>query len=343
MLLSASVYASKTDLKQNAIALERLGIDFFHVDCKNNVAVFEDIASIRTVSKVPVDLHIIASKPENFYTKILEGKIEQVAFQWEDIEDKEAFSACCHAELVEASLTPPKIGIALTTATELPSKKILATFDFVLLMCTIPGKSGGVFDNRNLARIIQLKYENPQLKIHVDGGVNNEIAFVLRLLGVDLIVSGSYLMNHELLASGMLNLMRTPENLDAAQHIAVKEFMIPKQYMPVLKQQDVDFKKVLQTIEYYKLGFVLIENGQFEGVITNADIRRGLIKKIDALNDIASADLVNTNPISINENAGLNDLLKLIRHLNFIILFLPVVDDNNHLKGAILLNNLLRG
>ena len=336
MLLSASVYASKTDLKQNAIALEQLGIDYFHVDCKNKAVVFEDMASIRTVSKVPMDLHIIAPQPELFYDKIKEGEIEQVAFQWEDIIDKSAF---------QTSITQlsTKKGIALTTETALPSKKILSAFDFVLLMCTVPGESGGVFDNRNLSRIIQLKYEHPQLKIHVDGGVNNEIAFVLRLLGVDLIVSGSYLMNHELLASGMLNLMRTPESLDAAKHIAVKEFMIPKQYMPVLKQQDVDFKKVLQTIEQYKLGFVLIENGQFEGVVTNADIRRGLIQKIDALNDIAATDLINTKPVSINENASLNDLLKLIRHLNFIILFLPVVDDNNHLKGAILLNNLLRG
>jgi len=339
MLLSASVYASKTDLKQNAFALEQLGIDYFHVDCKNNAAVFADMASIRTVSKVPMDLHIIAPNPEVFFDKIREGKIEQVAFQWEDITDKASFINSFHNQFVEAS----KVGIALSTATELPSKEILTGFDFVLLMCTVPGESGGVFDIRNLARIIQLKYENPSLKIHVDGGVNNEIAFVLRLLGIDLIVSGSYLMNHELLASGMLNLMRTPESLDAAKHITVKEFMIPKQYMPVLKQNNVDFKNVLQTIEQHKLGFVLIENGKFEGVITNADIRRGLIKKIDALNDIAAVELINTNAISINENASLNDLLKLIRHLNFIILFLPVVDDNKQLKGAILLNNLLRG
>jgi pentose-5-phosphate-3-epimerase/CBS domain-containing protein len=319
--------------------------------------VFEDMANIRTVSKVPMDLHIIAPQPEVFYDKILEGKIEQVAFQWEDIEDKEFFIAHRLKTTSPAVLSPfgggkgedkasvktPRIGIALTTETKLPSKEILSTFNFVLLMCTVPGESGGVFDNRNLSRIIQLKYEHPQLKIHVDGGVNNEIAFVLRLLGVDLIVSGSYLMNHELLASGMLNLMRTPDSLETANHIAIKEFMIPKQFMPVLKQQDVDFKKVLQTIEQHKLGFVLIENGQFEGVVTNADIRRGLIQKIDALNDIAAADLINTKPVSINENASLNDLLKLIRHLNFIILFLPVVDDNNHLKGAILLNNLLRG
>jgi len=360
MLLSASVYASKTDLKQNAIALEQLGIDYFHIDCKNNAVVFEDIANIREVSKVPMDLHIIASQPEVFYDKIRKGKIEQVAFQWEDIEDKETFITHCRlqfknanpavlspsgggkGEEFEASTPPPQIGIALTTETALPSKEILSGFDFVLLMCTVPGESGGVFDNRNLARIIQLKYEHPQLKIHVDGGVNNEIAFVLRLLGVDLIVSGSYLMNHELLASGMLNLMRTPESLDTAKHIAVKEFMVPKQYMPVLNQHNIDFKKILQTIENHKLGFVLIENGKFEGVVTNADIRRGLLKNMDSLNKIQVTDLINNSPISINENASLNDLLKLIRHLNFIILFLPVVDGQNHLKGAILLNNLLR-
>jgi ribulose-phosphate 3-epimerase len=342
MLLSASVYASKTDLKQNAIALEQLGIDYFHVDCKNNPTVFEDISSIRTVSKVPIDLHIIAAAPQDFYTKIVEAKIEQVAFQWEDIEHKNTFINDCRSKFSEASSTPPLIGIAITTTTEIPTQETLAAFDYVLMMCTVPGESGGVFDNGNLARIIQLKYENPSLKIQVDGGVNNEVAFVLRLLGVDAIVSGSYLMNHELLASGMLNLMRTPESLENTKHITVKEFMIPKQYMPVLNQHNIDFKKILQTIENHKLGFVLIENGKFEGVVTNADIRRGLLKNMDSLNKIQVTDLINNSPISINENASLNDLLKLIRHLNFIILFLPVVDGQNHLKGAILLNNLLR-
>lgn len=343
MLLSASVYASATELAENAIALEQLGIDFFHVDCKSKKEVFADIDKIRSVSNVPIDLHLIATTPQSFFHLIAEHRVEQVAFQWEDIAEKESFLENCKEVFGSKVSFRPKIGLAISTSTPIPEASVLTLFDFVLLMCTIPGESGGVFDKHNLARIIQLKHEHTSLKIHVDGGVNNEIAFVLRLLAVDLIVSGSYLMNHELLASRMLNLMRTPESIDTANHILVKEFMIPKQYMPVLKYQNIDFKKVLQTIELFKLGFVLIEHEQLQGVITNADIRRGLIRKMDTLNDISTDDLINLSPITINEDASLNDLLKLIRHLNFIILFLPVVDDTKQLKGTVLLNNLLRG
>ncbi len=336
MLFSASLYASKNDLQKDAAALERLGIDFFHVDCKNDPSVFSDIQQLRKVSSTPVDLHVIAESPTTFFFNIETNKIEQVVFQWEDVSDKNGF-------IQEIKKLKTRKGIAFATATEIPGREVLDVFDFVLLMCTTPGESGGIFDSRNFERIIRLKQEYKHLSVHVDGGVNNEIAFVLRLLGVDLVVSGSYLMNHELLASGMLNLMRTPDSEAASKSITVKDFMIPAKYLPVLHSSEINLQKVLQIIEDYRQGFVLIQNGKLEGVITNADLRRGFLKNIHQLNSIEVNDFINSKPVTVHENTGLADLLKLIRHLNFIILFLPVVDDNHQLKGAILLNNLTRG
>jgi CBS domain-containing protein len=112
-----------------------------------------------------------------------------------------------------------------------------------------------------------------------------------------------------------------------------------------LDESDLSFEKVLQTIEDYKQGFVLIvdENKLLKGVISNADIRRGLIAQLNNLKDVDVRQMVNPNPVRIVDSADLGGMLTMINELNFIILFLPVVDAAGVLKGAVLLNNLTRG
>ena len=186
-----------------------------------------------------------------------------------------------------------------------------------------------------------MRHRYPHLKIQVDGGVNDEVAYILRLLGVDSIVSGSFLLSHFTIGSGMLSFYKTPSGGD----FLVKDFMVPVKYLPVLHERDLTFEKVLQTIEDYKQGFVLIvdEKQSLRGVISNADLRRGLLKQVGDLTNIDAHRMINNNPVRINENATLSEMLTKIDALNFIILFLPVVDDKGILKGAVLLNNLTRG
>ena len=98
-------------------------------------------------------------------------------------------------------------------------------------------------------------------------------------------------------------------------------------------------------MEDYKMGFVLTmgDSGKLKGVISNADVRRALLKHTGHLDLIRIYDIPNRNPICIDENATLGEMLRKIDALNFIILFLPVIDEDRRLKGAVLLNNLTRG
>jgi len=84
------------------------------------------------------------------------------------------------------------VGLAITSETSIDVFKKYQHFDFVLFMTTSPGKSGGTFNKNNFGKIRQFKSLFPEAKVHVDGGVNDEISFVLRNMGVSLIVSGSY-------------------------------------------------------------------------------------------------------------------------------------------------------
>jgi CBS domain-containing protein len=119
---------------------------------------------------------------------------------------------------------------------------------------------------------------------------------------------------------------------------------VPSKYLPVLSESDTGFKTIIKQIEKYRQGFVLVtdSNGKLTGVVTNADVRKGLLKHLDNLNEINSDDIINRNPIFIRETASLAEMIHLLNNLSFIVLFLPVVDAQKKLKGAVLLNNLTR-
>ena len=106
----------------------------------------------------------------------------------------------------------------------------------------------------------------------------------------------------------------------------------------------MSIQQALQTIEKFKMGFVLVndKDGKLKGVISNADIRRGFLNNLGDLNAVDAGKMINTKPVLIRQDQTLTDMLHLLNDLNFIILFLPVVDDMNKLKGAVLLNNLTR-
>jgi pentose-5-phosphate-3-epimerase/CBS domain-containing protein len=335
MKISASIYSNKEkDLETLVRELDVHGIDMFHIDCFDD-AVFKDIARIRAISKTSIDLHIIHPHPESFFTLIDQYKVDFVSVQY-------------NPEIKGDFFRPNGVtlwGLAITLKDSLAAVgSILQQADFALIMASEPGVSGKPFDRANFQRITDFKQQFPQKKVQVDGGVNDRIAFVLRLLGVNSIVSGNYLMKGEYLGVGMLNLHKTPSLQEAENDFKMGDFMTPCQYLPVLTESDLTIKTALETIEKFRMGFVLVNDaaGKLKGVISNADIRRGFLNKLNDLNAVEVSTMINRAPVVIGEDETLTDMLHLLNNLNFIILFLPVVGRDNQLKGAVLLNNLTR-
>ncbi len=335
MKISASIYSNKEkDLETLVRELDAHGIDMFHVDCFDD-SVFKDIARIRAISKTPVDLHIIHPNPESFFALIDQYKVDFVSVQYNP-EIKGGYFR---------SNGVTQWGLAITLKDSLTVVgSILQQADFGLIMASEPGVSGKPFDRANFQRITDFKQQFPQKKVQVDGGVNDRIAFVLRLLGVNSIVSGNYLMNREYLGVGMLNLHKTPSLEEAENDFKMGDFMTPCQYLPILSESELTIKTALETIEKFRMGFVLVNAaaGKLKGVISNADIRRGFLNKLNDLNAVDVNAMINRAPVVIGEDETLTDMLHLLNNLNFIILFLPVVDSDNQLKGVVLLNNLTR-
>lgn len=333
MKISASVYSSKSQSLPEIIKdLDVHGADFFHIDCNDDLNVFDDIAEIKRLSKTPIDLHIISSEPEKFFSKISELNIGYVTFQYENLKNK-----LIVPENIKASL-----GLAITSDTDIAVFADYADdFDFILFMTTTPGQSGGVFDKSNFKKIRQFRQRFPNKRIHVDGGVNGEVSFILRNMGVYSSVSGSYLMTSESMGAAMLNL----KTHEVDSHFQVKDFMRTADELSLLKPEDRSVTGILQSIEDNDIGFtILIDNdGKLDGIVTNADVRKGLLKHTDNLNKVSVTDITNTNPVKANENFSVMELLRFIKQQSFAISYLPVVDDTNKVTGAVTFFNLIKG
>ena len=333
MKISASVYSSKSQSLPEIIKdLDVHGADLFHIDCNDDLSVFDDIAEIKQLSKTPVDLHIISSEPEKFFTKIEDLNVDYVTFQFENLKD----------ELIIPDNISAKLGLAITSNTDISVFEHYAEkFDFILFMTTTPGQSGGVFDKSNFKRIRQFRQQFPDKKIHVDGGVNGEVSFILRNMGVYASVSGSYLMTSESMGAAMLNL----KTHEVDSHFQVKDFMREADELPLLKLKDRNVIAILQSIEDYDVGFTILidEDGKLDGIVTNADVRKGLLKHTDNLNNVSVEDITNTHPVTANENFSVMELLRFIKQQSFAISYLPVVDDTNKVTGAVTFFNLIKG
>lgn len=334
MKVSASVYANPLlPLAERIALLERASADMLHIDCKNDLNVFSDIDFIQKQTSLPIDLHLIATDIPLFLPEIIKRKIAFCSLQFENLSEIPTVN--------HYKDTVFGIAVKTTTALDFLPEIVQKGYQYVMLMCTTPGESGGVFEKINFQRIHSIKAQFPTLKIQIDGGVDNEIAFILRLMGIDSFVSGSYLMGGSSVSEQMLTFFKPSPSHD----FVISDFMLPLASLPILCESDYSFYTALEKIDQYKQGFVLIttKDGQLKGVIANADSRKAILRKMEDVQHISLQEVINKNCIKINQNATVYQMWQLIQDLPFIILFLPVINDENKLTGAILLNNLTRG
>lgn len=333
MKISASIYSSKEkSLPELVKELDNYNVDFFHIDCNDDPKVFDDIRTIRMISKTPIDLHIISAEPEKFFSLIAETNVELVTFQLENLKKK--------IEIPKEIKS--KLGLAIVSETAIGTfENYKDNFSFILFMTTTPGKSGGTFNKENFLKIREFHNRFPEKKIHVDGGVTADISFVLRNMGVYSVVSGSYLVNSSVLGSAMHNL-RSNYYVPSGMH--VRDIMMGKNEIPVIAEKS-SFAEVLSSIDKYNLGFTIVanESGSLKGLISNADVRKGLIKKITDLNKIEVNDIINKNPIRVYDDLTITEMIEFIKNTKQNILYLPVVDRKNNITGAITFTNLIKG
>lgn len=332
MKISASIYSDKSRSLSEVIEdLARHEVDLLHVDCNDDLSVFDDIREIRKLCKIPIDLHVITETPSKYMDLLRDNPVEYITFQYENLKEP----------LVIPDSVTGKKGIAVITPTSVEIFNDFNDFDFILIMATIPGQSGGHFDTINFSKIRRFRNLFPDKSIHVDGGVNAEVSFILRNMGVTSAVSGSYLFKAASIGNALMNLTKR----EIESHFTVGDFMVPINEIPRVQLHELTFQSALNSIEQGKLGFTVVtdEKNLLIGLISNADVRRALIRHIDDLNAIDPKELINESPTTISESCTVNEMLQLIKKSSFPIMYLPVIDRQGFATGIVTFVNLIKG
>ena len=330
MKLSGSIAAFANSPLPDAVRqLDMLGVDYIHVDCNDDPRVFYDMETIRENTRRPIDLHIISPHPEKYFQLISRFQIEQVSFQYE---------TASRVPDVTTELGA-RLGLALTLDTDLDVFDHVADkFHFLMLMTTTPGKSGGTFGPQAYTKIETARKRFPGKDLHVDGGVNADVATVLQGYGIDCVISGSFLSKATSLSAAILSIKN-----GAKADFPVRDFMLARNALPTVRLEYLNLKDVLRAIDKYKMAMVLVVDAHdnLHGIITDGDIRRGILESGGDLNLPDPLKILNRNPVTAPADASLRDVLQRVEHHQQTVLFVPLLGKDGKLAGGLGLHQLL--
>lgn len=189
-ILSADFANLERDIKR----IEDGGADWVHVDVMDghfvpNITIgVPVVASIRKVTKLPLDVHLMIENPEKYVESFVKAGANILTFHYECGCDVQKTIDLIKSFGVKAGLsikpkTSPKV--------VLPYLKDL---DLLLVMTVEPGFGGQKFMQDCAEKIPVIKEKAPDdLIIQVDGGINAETARICTFYGANSLVAGNYI------------------------------------------------------------------------------------------------------------------------------------------------------
>ena len=154
------------------------------------------IRSIRKLTKLPFDVHLMVEKPELHIESFAKAGADWITFH---------FEATNHAHRVIQMIheAGKKAGVAVCPGTPVSLlSEILPSADIILVMTVNPGWGGQKIIPSCVEKVAELKKYREEhglnYMLSVDGGVNNETLSSVIDAGTDIVVSGSCFFNGSL-------------------------------------------------------------------------------------------------------------------------------------------------
>ncbi|MHA2433306.1 MAG: ribulose-phosphate 3-epimerase [Candidatus Thorarchaeota archaeon] len=195
-LLAPSILSANfAHLEKDIQAAEKGGADYFHLDIMDghfvpNISYGPRIAkTMKTITDVPLDAHLMITKPREYIPKFLDAGVELI---YPHIEA--SYDVYRTVQLITD--LGGKAGITLNPGTPVSMvEPLLDQIDSVLLMSVCPGFGGQKFIPSSMGRITRLREfldeHKPQVRVAIDGGVGLDNIAELRKAGADFFIAGS--------------------------------------------------------------------------------------------------------------------------------------------------------
>ena len=190
----------------------RAGADYIHVDVMDghfvpNITIGAPVvASIRRVTSLPLDVHLMIEHPERYISDFINAGADIITVHVE---------ASPHLKSTIRLIKElgARAGVSLNPPTPLSTvKEFLPHVDLVLIMSVNPGFGGQSFIPETLPRIANMRKildnRKPGIELEVDGGVNAENAPDIVEAGADVLVAGNSVFRAEEGISGAMQRLR---------------------------------------------------------------------------------------------------------------------------------------
>ena len=198
MLVSVSVLKEYDRLINAVKKVNDSKANYLHVDVMDGKFVnnkkfpIEVVKDIKSISKKPLDVHLMVENPIDYIDYYKNIKPEYITIHYEVLNNLEIIK-----KIKDLGI---KVGISIKPSTNVEEiYEILSLIDLVLIMSVEPGQGGQKFMPNALDKINKLnnkiKNLNLNVLISVDGGINNNSASECIKNGVDILVIGSALSN----------------------------------------------------------------------------------------------------------------------------------------------------
>jgi ribulose-phosphate 3-epimerase len=195
--------ADFANLQKEVEAVVRAGADWIHVDVMDgqfvpNLTIGAPVVkSLKPISKVPLDVHLMIVEPERFIDDFIKAGADYLTIHVEATGNPAEVLKHIRAAGV-------KPGITLRPATSVDSiMPFLPLVDLVLIMTVNPGFGGQSFMADQVEKITAVRGELSRIGskalIEVDGGVNAETAKQVR--DADVLVAGNFVFKSDYAAA----------------------------------------------------------------------------------------------------------------------------------------------
>jgi ribulose-phosphate 3-epimerase len=182
-------------LGEQVAEAERGGADRIHVDVMDghfvpNIAVGAPIVqSLRRVTKLPMETHLMISDPDLFLDEFAEAGSTSFLVHWEGNHN-------LHRTVQHIKSLGRRAGLAINPATPAAVlEEILPDLDQVLVMTVNPGFGHQQFLTSTLSKIRRvaqmIEHINPKCDLGVDGGIDEATAPMAVAAGANVLVAGT--------------------------------------------------------------------------------------------------------------------------------------------------------